>query len=608
MRAWWIGGLLALWATPGCGGVGQDEGSLSEGPPGLPAVYTGSGYVSSRVCADCHPAQHASWKETFHRSMTQVATPDTIASRFHTLRLSSAGITYDLRREGDELWVTYDAHKHGDDDDEEAPARIDRQVIMLTGSHYEQRIWVAGDEGNALDLLPIAYQITERRWVNQRDLFVSPHQRDATIRPAEWNSNCVTCHATGGQPRTHLAEPATRVGELTIACEACHGPGRDHVAAMRGTAAGTRPDDLSIVNPAKLDPPASAQICGQCHSSQSAINWDRWQREGATYRPGGDLSVDRHIVRYTTEATAPWLEGWLSGSPSRMQRKFWSDGSILPSGREYNGLLESACFASGELSCVSCHTGHSFDRPDQLLSSSMRTDRMCQQCHGQYTGDAQRTHTHHEAGSAGSRCQNCHMPRTSWGMLRAAASHRIDSPTAMTDLASGRPNACNLCHVDRSLGWTAEWLAAWYGIEPPPLSDEDGELSATVRALLSGNAVQRAFAAWTMGWDDAREASGVDWMAPLLAPLLDDPISAVRIVAHRSLRSLPGYAQLEYAFDAPPPERAGAVERAEQAFAPSVERAAGDDAVLISPGGTCDQARLRSLLAARDDAPSGIGE
>ena len=27
----------------------------------------------------------------------------------------------------------------------------------------------------------------------------------------------------------------------------------------------------------------------------------------------------------------------------------------------------------------------------------------------------------------------------------------------------GRPNACNLCHLDRTLGWTEQHLVRWYG-------------------------------------------------------------------------------------------------------------------------------------------------
>ena len=68
---------------------------------------------------------------------------------------------------------------------------------------------------------------------------------------------------------------------------------------------------------------------------------------------------------------------------------------------------------------------------------------------------------------------------------------------------------------------------------------------------LRGDAGQRALAAWSMGWAEAQEASGTDWMAPYLSALLLDPYGAVRFIAARSLRTLPAHADLRYDFAAP---------------------------------------------------------
>ena len=37
-------------------------------------------------------------------------------------------------------------------------------------------------------------------------------------------------------------------------------------------------------------------------------------------------------------------------------------------------------------------------------------------------------HTHHVDGSSGSNCLNCHMPHTTYGVLKAIRSHEISSP------------------------------------------------------------------------------------------------------------------------------------------------------------------------------------
>src|SRR6185295_14905062 len=109
-------------------------------------------------------------------------------------------------------------------------------------------------------------------------------------------------------------------------------------------------------------------------------------------------------------------------------------------------------------------------------------------------------HTRHRAGSSGSSCYNCHMPHTTYGLLKTIRSHQISSPSVQTTLATGRPNACNLCHLDKTLGWTAQYLDAWYGLTPPTLGDDELSVAASLVWLLEGDAGQRAMIAQSMGW------------------------------------------------------------------------------------------------------------
>jgi len=133
------------------------------------------------------------------------------------------------------------------------------------------------------------------------------------------------------------------------------------------------------------------------------------------------------------------------------------------------------------------------------------------------------------------------MSYTTWGLLRAIRSHSIDSPRVVTSLRTGRPNACNQCHLDRTLQWSAESLQAWYEQPVPALSPDQQTIAASILWTLSGDAVQRALMAWSMGWSPAREISGTQWMVPYLATLLADPYDAVRFNAQRTLRLYPEY-------------------------------------------------------------------
>ena len=206
--------------------------------------------------------------------------------------------------------------------------------------------------------------------------------------------------------------------------------------------------------------------------------------------------------------------------------------SLRVAGREYTSLEQSGCFQRGEMSCLSCHQLHKAaddtrsDKDwanDQLKPSSYGNDA-CVQCHDQQQYST--AHTHHLADSSGSTCYNCHMPHTAYGLLKAIRNHTISIPDLKLDLAADRPNACNQCHLDKTLKWTADHLKEWYSIDEPELDDEQSEIAASILWLLKGNAANRALAAWAMGWSDAQAASGNDWQSIYLAQLLNDPYLA----------------------------------------------------------------------------------
>jgi hypothetical protein len=191
---------------------------------------------------------------------------------------------------------------------------------------------------------------------------------------------------------------------------------------------------------------------------------------------------------------------------------------------------------------------------EQLKPGALGNDA-CLPCHASMRADVP-AHTKHRADSSGSSCYNCHMPYTTYGLLKTIRSHQISSPSVEATLVTGRPNACNLCHLDKTLEWTASALNRWYGTAGPTLGEDHKAIAAALVDLLEGDAGQRAIAAQSMGWRPAQLASGTDWMAPYLALLLDDPYDAVRFIAARSLRSLPGFETLALDFAAPARARA----------------------------------------------------
>jgi hypothetical protein len=165
---------------------------------------------------------------------------------------------------------------------------------------------------------------------------------------------------------------------------------------------------------------------------------------------------------------------------------------------------------------------------------------------------------------------------------------------------AGRPNACNLCHLDKTLSWTGEALARWYGQAPPEVRGDEGSIAASLLWLLRGDAGQRAIAAQAMGWTAAQAASGTDWMAPHLATLLDDPYDAVRFIAERSLRTLPGFRDLPYDFVAAQNVRYQAQLRTMAIWDRGRTHRRTDSHLLFDGRANVDVNQVRRLLSERD--------
>jgi predicted CXXCH cytochrome family protein len=322
--------------------------------------------------------------------------------------------------------------------------------------------------------------------------------------------------------------------------------------------------------------------------------------ERARFRPGDPLDIDRDLVRYDEHPAEPWLQRANATVPTYMEQHFWGDGTVRISGREYNGLGESACATRGDLSCLSCHRMHG-SPPDDQLRPVAENEAVCTTCHEPARYGV--AHTHHAPDSPGSRCYNCHMPYTTLGLLKAIRSHRIDSPRATTTVATGRPDACSVCHLDKPIAWTAERLTAWYGQPPVATTDDDRNVAAALLWLLRGDAAQRDVVAWALGWPDAQRTAGTSWMAPFLSLLLDDPYAAVRFNAGRSLRSLPGFEDVEY--DYLGDSRRQVAQQVLRRWRPGDRR---DASLLMTPDGTPDSSAIALQRRRRDDRPVSLAE
>ena len=670
---WRLGGAAAVLVVAGIvAAVWPASEPVEDVTPADRTASADDAYTSSRACRACHPDAYATWHQSYHRTMTQRATEQSVVAPWEG-ELESEGMTWRLLRDGERYLV--DAPKIGTDGSE-PDERETLPVVMTTGSHHMQLYWVPlpwasslaapagrkvfethcaschGEEGTEgrlieagltppdleeglehgahselelpdserrrvlgylervqirgrLQQVPFAWFIREQRWVHEEDTFLQPPEELPGHADWEqtWSEACDQCHSVGPEAEWRADGSPTQaaVAELGIACEACHGPAREHADAMRDPASRylTRlgfmeaPD---IVNPSELDAERAMAVCAQCHGELV-----RTEGHGTSFPVGETLSPWGHIVPYMEQGPYPdWLEDTVEDDPLLMSSAFWRDGTMRVAGRDANAMVASACFDGG-MTCITCHDLHGGSRDDQL-GAGMRGDAACVECHPVQAAEGS-AHTHHAPESEGSRCMNCHMPHTTLGLLTAMRSHRVDSPSAMRTHTTGRPDACTLCHLDQPLTWAATHLNDWYGHEIPPIAGEDR--SYAVDRLLRGDAAQRAVYAWHMGWEPALDASGRDWVPGVLAQALDDPYVAVRAIATQSLHAHPVADGVELDFTAEEAER--------QAIRDAVvERWLATDPphrpeVMLDEDGL-DEGLIHILQMVRDDRPVVVSE
>jgi hypothetical protein len=124
------------------------------------------------------------------------------------------------------------------------------------------------------------------------------------------------------------------------------------------------------------------------------------------------------------------------------------------------------------------------------------------------------------------------MPDIVYGLTGMRISHRIELPDVAAAARTARPDACTLCHSDRSRAWALAQQGAGE-------SDDTAELALpqAVRSLLAGDPIERASAAHALGTPES-PAPLPPRAGLLLDSMLHDDYPAVRAIAWSALRRL----------------------------------------------------------------------
>lgn len=333
-----------------------------------------------------------------------------------------------------------------------------------------------------------------QRWyhLNADEFIAADDPLHWTGRYFNWNYMCAECHSTNVRLGYDIETDtfATAFDEISVGCEACHGPASQHV--VQAQAGRFNPDFGLLVNlddsgnsswimntetgiasrSEPIDRQQQPESCGRCHARRGAL--------AAEYEYGKSLS-DTHSVALLEEGL------------------YHADGRIQDEVYVYGSFVQSKMYAAG-VTCSDCHDPHSGN-----LVTGSGPSGVCAQCH---LASTFATSSH--SGSDSVDCVSCHMAATTYMGIDDRRDHSFRLPDTDSDpahygsaIAAGRKGIANATILDAVSNTAYPAIAR-----------------ATLLSLLTPTPEEPVLNALTEGLNDR------------------DPL--VRIAALRTLRRFPG--------------------------------------------------------------------
>ncbi len=505
------------------------------------AVFTGgsehwdrNAVPISLRCGACHEKEFREWAGSDHAWAFRKLDAQWDAEAFHHNRLQAHGSL---------LRFTTDAEGRKVHD---TAAGADWRIQWATGrTPLVQYLAPAKDGG--FHTLSAAWDVNRKEWF---DVFGSEVRKPGdwghwTGRGMNWNTQCAWCHMSDFHKNyDHQTDRYASVWkEPGVTCIQCHGPLLDKPEAKTG---------CLIATGKKLTATQMHDNCATCHARRDEFDHD--------FKVGNKFDDQFHLV--------------LPVQPG----VFWPNGMQRDEDYCETGLRLSRMGKAG-VSCLDCHDPHT-----GKLKLTQEDNALCLRCHG--AGEAvngvkapvinMKEHTPCPQGGMGARCVECHMPESPYMARDPRRDHSFNSPDPQLSVELGIPNACIMCHKDKSHEWAAAAVKKYYGPEPkmakyrertravqwayegrddalPKLiecfkREEVGPWRATLLELMDAWAdrpeVQTPAAQAVTDADPLTRAAAARVMGrgnnPAAASLLKDPVKAVRLQAAWAMRdSLP---------------------------------------------------------------------
>ena len=410
-------------------------------------------FIGSKTCSNCHPDQFNTWNTSTHGKAGGKPTDERVLAPFDGEKIKlKNGWFIPFTDRGRYFFLSQEIG---------FPEKKYEVIGVVGGGHIygggTQTYFGLFPDGT-MRLLPFDYHPGSNTWFFETNNLSGwvPISDDLSPRKAtEWppsrtlgvlaeKQNCQQCH--GSQIRTIFSPDkgkyVTAYTDLSINCESCHGPGKEHVNLMQFGQSIIK-GYTGIQSLKTLSKKESIDVCSQCHALKDMI------RPG--YLPGMDFE-DFFSTKFAM----------LGGNP------YHPDGRVKAFGYQQNHVF-SDCYINGSMTCVDCHNPHSNGYQDINRNPLKgRFDNgQCISCHAAKIAEISK-HTFHKPESKGSLCTSCHMPfqqhEAVGSVLKfSRADHTISIPRPNIDKAFGVENACQKCHAELTISEIDLKTKEWYG-------------------------------------------------------------------------------------------------------------------------------------------------
>lgn len=296
-------------------------------------------HAGSAACADCHSKEASSYRHARMANSLSPAAASRVLAENPLLEWSDGEYSYRIQRDGGRVRYTVSSGAQS----------LSHDLLYAFGNAKAGQTFIYSDGG--------FFHETRVSWYTRlKGLDLTTGAANAVpsgihqaaghkMSPAD-AAGCFGCHTTGAVSGAALQLEKFEPG---LQCEGCHGPGSDHIAAIR--AARVRQHGMKKLS--TLDAEAVNEFCGRCHRT-----WEQVMTLG--------------LRGTNTVKFAPYR------------------------------LTNSKCYDAGDrrISCVACHNPH-----EPLNENAASYDAKCNACHAS-GAPARKTCPTPRAG-----CVTCHMPR-----------------------------------------------------------------------------------------------------------------------------------------------------------------------------------------------------